>query len=149
MSDYLFAYGTLQPDHAASEVSAAVARLRPVGKGYVHGLLYDLGEYPGAILSSATRRRIHGTVFRLASTPNALGQLDEYEGFDPNDPAASLFVRKLYPVMTPSGRSIRCWIYEYNREPGSARLVSGGVYRGRGHRAPRRAAGRPSRALGR
>lgn len=149
MSDYLFAYGTLQPDHVAPEVSGAVARLRPVGKGYVHGLLYDLGEYPGAILSAATRRRIHGTVFRLAGEPGTLGQLDEYEGFDPDNPSDSLFVRKLHSVMLPSGRSVPCWIYEYNREPGAARLVTGGVYRGRERRAARRAPVRPSRASGR
>ena len=139
MSEYLFAYGTLQPGQAAAEIAATVARLRPIGSGYVHGLLYDLGEYPGAILSSTARSRIHGTVFRLSNDAKDLTQLDEYEGFDPVNPAASLFIRKAHPVKMSTGRTLRCWVYEYNQKPESARLVPEGLC-GRKKRHPSRSA---------
>ena len=129
MSEYLFAYGTLQPDHVAEEIAPTVARFRAVGRGHVRGSLYDLGEYPGAILSSSSRKRILGTVFELPEDPDVLKQLDEYEGFDPRKPTASLFVRKLHPVTLAAGQTVRCWIYEYNKRPKSGTLVANGHYK--------------------
>jgi len=128
MSDYLFAYGTLQPGHVPEEIASAVAELRPLGKGSVRGILYDLGEYPGAVVDPSSRGRIFGTVFRLSSDENVLRQLDKYEGFDPSTPDQSLFVRKLYPVRLATGRVLPCWIYAYNQEPKRARVVTSGRY---------------------
>ena len=43
-------------------------------------------------------------------------ELDGYEGFEPSDPAASLFVRRQIEVrLSESGESAICWAYEYNR----------------------------------
>jgi len=63
MSDYLFTYGTLKHGHAPDEIASAVTKLRPVGKGFVPGVLYDLGDYPGAVLlnpSSGSKDIRHG-----------------------------------------------------------------------------------------
>ena len=57
MKDYLFAYGTLAEEHAPQEIAGTVTQLRYVGQGFVFGRLYDLGEYPGAVLISARRRQ--------------------------------------------------------------------------------------------
>jgi|ERR1700683_2055034 gamma-glutamylcyclotransferase (GGCT)/AIG2-like uncharacterized protein YtfP len=119
MKQYLFSYGTLQPDIAPKEIAGAVRNLRRIGRGRVHGRLYDLGEYPGAILSS-TGPVILGQVFELPDDPEILSQLDEYEGFDPAHPEGSLFVRRKYPVTLRGGKKIKCWVYSYNRHPGSA-----------------------------
>jgi gamma-glutamylcyclotransferase (GGCT)/AIG2-like uncharacterized protein YtfP len=129
MRDCLFIYGTLHPGHAPNEIAPAVEKLRLVGTGYVYGVLYDLGDYPGAVLDSTSNQRISGTVFRLPEDQNVLRQLDEYEGFDPNYPDGSLFVRKLHPVVLETGRTLRCWIYVYNRKPDRARVLASGVYR--------------------
>jgi len=129
MSNYLFAYGTLQPEHVPGEVASDVARLRSVGTGYVHGTLYDLGEYPGAILDPSSRRRVFGTVFRLSDNEDLLSRLDAYEGFDPANPDVSLFVRTLHPVRLTTGRTLKCWLYAYNRTPKSAPILAGGRYR--------------------
>ena len=128
MGDYLFAYGTLQPDHTPGEIAHAVGKLEPVGKGSVRGVLYDLGEYPGAVLRPSSRKKIFGTVFRLSGDPNVLRELDEYEGFDPKAPEASLFVRSLHPVTLTRGETLRCWVYEYNKEPGAGRVVATGRF---------------------
>ena len=53
---------------------------------------------------------------------------DEYEGFDPSDPRASLFIRKRRYVQLEDGRRIFCWVYAYNRPVKLARAVSGGNY---------------------
>jgi hypothetical protein len=54
MSAHLFTYGTVQPDRAPDEIAPIMAQLRRVGKGFVRGLLYDLGNYPGAILDASS-----------------------------------------------------------------------------------------------
>jgi len=136
MSDYLFSYGTLLPEHAPPEISAAVSKLRPLGKGTVSGVLYDLGEYPGAILDSSSNQKIFGTVFRLPNDSTVLNELDQYEGFRPSAPNTSLFLRKRYPVRLSSGRILSCWIYEYNGKRAAAPVVANGRYRAK-HTATR------------
>jgi gamma-glutamylcyclotransferase (GGCT)/AIG2-like uncharacterized protein YtfP len=128
MSDYLFTYGTLHPGHAPEEIAPAVGKLRPVGTGFVYGSLYDLGDYPGAVLDAASSRKISGTVFRLPEDENVLGQLDEYEGFDPDSPGQSLFLRTCCSVTLDNGDSLTCWIYIYNRKPETARVLASGAY---------------------
>jgi gamma-glutamylcyclotransferase (GGCT)/AIG2-like uncharacterized protein YtfP len=65
MSEFLFAYGTLQPGYAPAEIAPAVEKLLPVGEAFVHGVLYDLGGHPGAVLNSSSQERIFGTVYEL------------------------------------------------------------------------------------
>jgi gamma-glutamylcyclotransferase (GGCT)/AIG2-like uncharacterized protein YtfP len=129
MSDYLFSYGTLLPEHAPPAIAATVAKLCPLGEGTVSGVLYDLGDYPGAVLDSSTDKRIYGTVFRLPNDANVLPELDQYEGFYPFAPNASLFLRKPHPVRLSGGRILNCWIYEYNGKCVAAQIVASGRYR--------------------
>lgn len=128
MSEYLFTYGTLQPDRAPVEIASAVRRLRSVGTGRVHGVLYDLGEYPGAVLDDDAGE-IEGTVFKLPESPGILKQLDAYEEFDPGAPESSLFVRGLYPIELDSGGTLTCWMYVYNRDPAGSRPIQRGQSR--------------------
>jgi gamma-glutamylcyclotransferase (GGCT)/AIG2-like uncharacterized protein YtfP len=72
---------------------------------------------------------IRGTVFRLPDNTDLLDQFDHYEGFDAGAPKSSLFVRKLHPVTLAGGRVLRCWVYVYNRNPGTAPLIADGRYR--------------------
>ena len=63
MKDYLFAYGTLADDTAPKEIAAAMKRLKFAGEGFVFGRLYDIGEYPGAILSERGGDKVFGKIF--------------------------------------------------------------------------------------
>ena len=65
MSDFLFAYGTLQPGHAPAQIASAVEKLLPIGEAFVSGILYDLGGHPGAVLDSSSQERIIGIVYQL------------------------------------------------------------------------------------
>lgn len=124
---YLFSYGTLSPRHAPPEIEPTVRQFRRIGKGFVHGQLFDFGDYPGAILTR-NGSRITGQIFELPDDPDVLHRLDEYEGFDPSDPKASLFVRKRRYVQLQDGRKIGCWVYSYNRPVKSARRLVRGTY---------------------
>jgi gamma-glutamylcyclotransferase (GGCT)/AIG2-like uncharacterized protein YtfP len=128
MSGSLFTYGTLRSGHAPDEIAPAVEKLLPVGRGSVHGLLYDLGGYPGAILDPASPQKIYGTVSQLPPDENFLRLLDEYEGFDRDAPNNGLFIRTLRPVVLSTGRTLPCWIYVYNGPLGSACVVPDGRY---------------------
>jgi gamma-glutamylcyclotransferase (GGCT)/AIG2-like uncharacterized protein YtfP len=124
---YLFAYGTLLPHHAPPEIAPVIRRLKRMGRGSVWGRLYDLGEYPGAVLSK-TGAAISGHIFELPEDPEFLKRLDDYEGFDPTHPDGSIFVRRKWPVTVKSGKRLLCWVYVYNRRAGSAPAIVGGDF---------------------
>ncbi len=129
MSAFLFAYGTLQPEFAPAEIAALVSKLKAIGKGFANGVLYDLGGHPGAVLDSSLKQRIAGGVFQLPDDPSVLRELDAYEEFDPAEPESSPFIRVLHPVMLEAGGALQCWVYVYNRDPVSARILPDGVFR--------------------
>jgi gamma-glutamylcyclotransferase (GGCT)/AIG2-like uncharacterized protein YtfP len=129
MSDYLFVYGTLLPHLAPPAVLNEVRQFIWLGQGVAGGRLYDLGAYPGAILDAAAETGIIGQVCQLPDDPAVLAALDAYEGYYYADPDPdSLFVRTTTRVRLADGRELDCWIYVYNREAGSAKLVADGDY---------------------
>jgi len=140
VTHHLFVYGTLSPRHAPPEIAATVRRLRPVGAASVRGRLYDLGKYPGAILSKSSRSVIRGEVFELPSDAQTLSSLDNYEGFEPGKPSSSLFVRRASSVVMDDGTRLRCWVYVYNGDTRQALPVRSGRYTRR-RRGGRRSGG--------
>jgi gamma-glutamylcyclotransferase (GGCT)/AIG2-like uncharacterized protein YtfP len=117
----LFVYGTLRKGHAPPEIADAVAQLEPLGKGVARGQLYDLGAYPGAVFESGPNAApIEGEVYAVPDE-RALRALDTYEGYIPDDPEESLFLRLQIEVrMAATGDTAVCWAYQYNqpiREP--------------------------------
>jgi gamma-glutamylcyclotransferase (GGCT)/AIG2-like uncharacterized protein YtfP len=128
MSEFLFAYGTLQPGLAPEQVVDVVRVLVIVGNGSVPGTLYDLGSFPGAVLESVSSRRISGTVYRLPAGADILHRLDEYEEYYPESPKASQFIRTLCSVQLTDGRILECWVYEYNGHPDIRSIVESGTY---------------------
>jgi gamma-glutamylcyclotransferase (GGCT)/AIG2-like uncharacterized protein YtfP len=78
MSDYLFVYGTLLPELAPQAVLNEVRQFLWLGQGAACGRLYDLGDYPGAILDAAAETRIVGQVCQLPDNPAVLEALDAY-----------------------------------------------------------------------
>ena len=128
MTDYLFLYGTLLPDYAAEEAADIVRLFKHIGSAYVTGRLYDLGDYPGAILDQSSETSICGELVALPQGHNLIEELDRYEEFDPSNPEGSLFIRKRTNVILASGETVPAWIYVYNRDPGNAPVVRGGDY---------------------
>jgi gamma-glutamylcyclotransferase (GGCT)/AIG2-like uncharacterized protein YtfP len=124
---YVFFYGTLLPRFAPAEIEPTVRKLRRVGRGFIRGQLFDLGSYPGAILTR-NGSPIKGQVFEIPDDPEILDRLDEYEGFDPSNPESSLFVRKRRHAELEDGRKVPCWVYAYNGPVKAARAVGGGDY---------------------
>ena len=143
MREYLFAYGTLQAGLAPAEMVPVVAQLCSLGEGFLVGTLYDLGLFPGLVLHAAPAGRVFGTVYALPAVSGFLEVLDAYEEFDPASPGQSQFVRQLWPVTLVERGTVDCWVYTYNRDPGSAPVLRDGRYRGGAAPDPIAAEARP------
>jgi len=128
MSDHLFVYGTLQAGLGPSEIAHGVKGLKHVGSATIPGILYDFGHYPGAVLDPSSERTISGVVLELPEDPVLLALLDQYEEFYPAARETSQFLRVRETVTLESGLEIECWIYVYNRDPGSAPVLAGGRF---------------------
>src|SRR5919108_2776544 len=101
---YLFAYGTLRKRHAPREIAQAVRALRPVGPAHVTGSLYDFGDYPGLVPARGLEKQVFGFVYELPDDANVLRRIDSYEGFNPNRPERSLFLRRKRIASLSSGK---------------------------------------------
>ena len=109
----LFIYGTLHPDRAPREIAAAVRRLTSIGPATIRARIYNLGDYPGAILDP-TAPPISGELFTIPDA-ETLAALDAYEDFRPTDSVNSLFLRVETTATTPDGSLHPCQVYVYNR----------------------------------
>ncbi|MFN7944888.1 MAG: gamma-glutamylcyclotransferase family protein [Blastocatellia bacterium] len=128
MSELLFVCGTLLPELVPAALKELVARFELIGSGVVRGRMYDLGEYPGAVPDESAATRIVGKVFRLPADDALLSALDDYEGYDPQSPSASLFVRTRCTVTLSDGSQAECWMYAYNRPTDGLPLIADGDY---------------------
>ncbi len=88
--------------------------MAPIGSGTIAGVLHDLGEYPAVTLDGQKNQRVKGEVFALPDDPEMMQQLDDYEGYLPDDPSNSLFIRTKHLVTLDDGTRRFCWVYTYN-----------------------------------
>lgn len=126
--EHLFVYGTLRKDcdHPMSQFLNAHSEW--VNKGHFYGLLYDIGEYPGAILSANTTEKIFGDIYKINDSYTLFKTLDAYEGTGDFFAKPNLYIRKLITVFTENGLEIKAWIYIYNRSIENLKLISSGDY---------------------
>ena len=112
INDLLFVYGSLlSADNEFANYLSNNAIF--YGHGNFKGRLYDIGEYPGAILSGNDPYDISGSIYKLNDPMQALKILDDYEGFGDGQEQPDLFIRQLLSVETITG-TISCWVYLYN-----------------------------------
>jgi gamma-glutamylcyclotransferase (GGCT)/AIG2-like uncharacterized protein YtfP len=128
MKEYLFVYGTLANENVPEEIASTVRRLKYVGDGFIFGRLYDLGEYPGAVLDGDRRNKVFGKIFELPDDREVLECLDAYEAFDPQQPSKSLFVRRRTTISRPKQPPLMGWMYEYRGNVGALPLIEDGQY---------------------
>jgi gamma-glutamylcyclotransferase (GGCT)/AIG2-like uncharacterized protein YtfP len=117
-SGLLLLYGSLRRGEPMFEKLGLADALEFVGEATFPGVLYDLGDYPGAAAGDGL---IAGELFRMRDS-SILAVLDEYEEFDPDRPKCSLFVRRSVPI---PGRG-DAWVYFYNGSPVPRRRIASG-----------------------
>ena len=126
-AELVFVYGTLRRGQALhGELLKTGAEYLDAGK--IHGRLYDLGDYPGAVPSHTENEEILGELYRLDEPSQQLCSLDAIEEYDPERPDRSLFVRRPAEVWMMNGKRVRAWVYFLPDEPEGARAIVGGDY---------------------
>jgi gamma-glutamylcyclotransferase (GGCT)/AIG2-like uncharacterized protein YtfP len=124
VAELVFFYGTLMAGFDRRRRAGMDDRLTYIGRGSIHGSLFDLGLYPAAV--PATEGRVWGEVYEVLDSATVLPALDEIEGYRPEDPDRSLYVRSPATVTLPDGSERTAWVYFYNAPLGQAeRIVSG------------------------
>jgi gamma-glutamylcyclotransferase (GGCT)/AIG2-like uncharacterized protein YtfP len=126
INELLFVYGSLlnaDNEFAAYLNSNAVL----LGTGIFKGKLYDIGEYPGAVIDPDGNYKISGNIYKLNNPQAALKILDDYEGFGDKQEHPNLFVRKSLPVETING-TVYCWVYLYNLPVDDLKQITSGNY---------------------
>jgi gamma-glutamylcyclotransferase (GGCT)/AIG2-like uncharacterized protein YtfP len=129
LTSHLFVYGTLRrlyghERHALLERNATFA-----GEGTVQGQLFNLGNYPGLVLSQDPLDRVLGEVYHIDPFHFAetMRELDDYEGLALANPE---YRREIVCVRMADRSAIEAWAYILNRDPRVyARIVSGDYLR--------------------
>ena len=130
MNPHLFVYGTLR--HVAvgepgqNERQRLQRAARWLGPATIQGQLYNLGRYPGLILSSDATDIVHGEVVELFRPAESLPWLDAYEGLTPEAPAAAEYRRCEATVRLLTGRELLAWVYIYQHSCSPAQRLEEG-----------------------
>ncbi|ASU35019.1 gamma-glutamylcyclotransferase family protein [Mucilaginibacter xinganensis] len=123
---YLFVYGSLLDDKNKFAIYLK-DNCTFYADGKLTGKLYDIGEYPGAILQTEDANYVHGKVF-LINKPQALfEQLDDYEGYGETQPQPNEFIRVLADIAVEA-ELLRCWTYLYNLPVEEFKQIVSGNY---------------------
>ena len=127
----LFVYGTLRNDYGHKLYSLLKDNFELIGKGVIKGKLFDIGKYPGAIISNADNNKIVGEIYQVkdaACIDSVFKVLDKYEGYDVNDKFSSEYIRKRKLVKLKNGKKVLSWVYIYNKPIANKHLIESGDY---------------------
>lgn len=83
--------------------------LKFISKATCNGLLYDIGNYPGLILSGNTP--VKGELFEILDE-SVFQTMDEFEEYFEHDIENSDYIRKQITLLEPKQKA---WVYEYRR----------------------------------
>lgn len=124
MTHHLFVYGTLlQPENEFAGYLMHHTTFLTNGK--IKGTLYNIGEYPGLVISPKSDCWVHGSIYKVDD--EALALIDDYEGYGPGQSEPYLYVRKMLAVETGNGLA-DAWVYLYNHPVDGLEVIPSGSY---------------------
>lgn len=119
MTEYLFVYGTLKRGHQLKEGNNLLKGSNFIGFGKINGNLFNLGAYPGLIISKSDDSWVFGEVFELRNPAKTFRIIDQYEGDD--------YVRVLEEVFVKD-EILTCWVYMFIGNTSGLKKIEGGNY---------------------
>ena len=127
-AEYLFVYGTLMSsiEHPMSKYLSSNATF--IGRGYISGTLYDLGEYPGLLDAEDKNSQVFGEIFDICGKVALLRRIDEYEGCGKSQPKPHLYERRSVSVKLTSEQDIMAWTYFYLGNTRTQKCIESGDY---------------------
>ena len=126
MTHLVFFYGTLMAGFDRRRRAGIDDRLTYMGRGSIQAALFDLGIYPAAV--PAPDGRVWGELYEMSDVETVLAALDEIEGFTPDHPDRSLYMRGEADVTRADGTAAPAWVYFYNAPLGQASRIPSGDY---------------------
>jgi gamma-glutamylcyclotransferase (GGCT)/AIG2-like uncharacterized protein YtfP len=117
----IFVYGTLRQGFGLNYL-LNFARFH--SDGYVYGTMYDLGSFPGIILSNDKTKKVVGEIYFIDK--DTLNKLDHVEGFSPDNLEHSLYIRKPVIIFNSNHEEEFGYIYEYNKKYDGTKIVESG-----------------------
>jgi gamma-glutamylcyclotransferase (GGCT)/AIG2-like uncharacterized protein YtfP len=133
--NHVFVYGTLLSHVRPASWDKGLPG--PPETGWIWGKLYQVGEYPGALLSSPptdmeperAQEKVFGEIFRVQDADSTLTALDTYEDFFPHAPERSTYFRTVVRVhLNGREEEEQAWVYLYNGEPNESSRIPSGRY---------------------
>ena len=130
ISGFVFVYSSLRVGFQSSQYEYISRYFTFEGNAQAKGLLSDLGDYP---VATATDENyfIKGELYQINDENEfsfAIGQLDDYEGVNPEEDETSKYKRELTSVFREDGSLVNAWIYWYKGNvEGKPRIESGDV----------------------
>jgi pyruvate carboxylase len=123
--EYLFVYGTLKKSYGQAMHQRLAQEAIYCGEAYCVGRLYAIDWYPGLCLSDDSQELVWGELYHLPLPDHTLAWLDEYEGFDPKNPAGAEYVRQILAVWVGKTLlSAQTYVHQWPVEE-ERRIVSG------------------------
>ena len=126
MVNLVFFYGTLMAGFDRRRRAGIDDKLRYMGRGSIQASLFDLGIYPAAV--PAPEGVVWGEVWEMTDPAAVLAALDDIEGYRPEDPDRSLYMRATAEVVLPDAGRAQAWVYFYNAPLGRASRIASGDY---------------------
>lgn len=121
----LFIYGTLL-NHNNEFAVYLKEHSHFFANGKVRGKLYDIGEYPGAILDNGDEY-IYGVILQIEDPEVVFLEIDDYEGYGDEQPEPNEFIRVSVDVET-AREIVTCYLYVYNLPVDGLQKIEGGRY---------------------
>ncbi len=84
-----------------------------MGEAALGWTLYDLGTYPGAVLSDQPTEMVKVELYRLSDKDHVFSVLDPYEGYSLEEAHPTEFRHGRVPVSLNIGEVVNAWAYLY------------------------------------
>jgi len=130
-SEFLFVYGTLRKQSASNMSHLIASHCEYFSYGAMHGTLYEVCGYPGAIESCDTNDKVSGELYKMHDRKLVLNRLDEYEECTDLFPTPHEYSRKQLSIELIGGGSVVAWVYLYNHDVSKLQQIISGDYMGR------------------
>lgn len=128
--NHFFVYGSLRKGFHNPAYNYISQFFRLVSEGKVSGKMYDMGNYPVGVAATGDTF-IKGELYELKNPADfswAFGQLDAYEGLNPEDGEDELYKREIAEVYF-NNETTKAWIYWYvGKTDGQPLIPSGDVF---------------------
>jgi gamma-glutamylcyclotransferase (GGCT)/AIG2-like uncharacterized protein YtfP len=123
----LFVYGSLLQELLSPTHRQLLQATTFLGRGCFPGRLYELGNYPGAILDESSPVMVRGQLLLLPDD-EILKALDSYEGCSVVDPLPHEYSRTRITILLDNHDSLLAWTYLYILPTEKLIEIPGGDY---------------------